>query len=75
MVVEDSTGKTAEAANADLSITQSTTWAEWKIPLSALTGVNPAKIKKMYLGVGDRKNPAAGGSGRLYIDDIRVIKP
>jgi len=37
--------------------------------------VNPAKVKKMYIGVGDRKAPAANGSGRIYIDDIRVIKP
>jgi hypothetical protein len=25
-------------------------------------------------GVGDRKNPKAGGAGRLYFDDIRVTK-
>jgi len=24
----------------------------------------------MYIGVGDRKNPVAAGSGRIYIDDI-----
>jgi hypothetical protein len=75
VVVEDSAGKTVEAANSDSSITKTTTWTEWKTPLGGLTGVNLAKIKKMYLGIGDRKNPVAGGSGRLYIDDIRVTKP
>jgi hypothetical protein len=75
VVVEDSAGKTAEAANPDTSITKTTTWTQWKIPQSDLTGVNLTKIKKMYIGVGDRKNPAAGGAGRLYIDDIRVTKP
>jgi len=25
--------------------------------------------------VGDRKTPVAGGSGRIFIDDIRVTKP
>ena len=45
------------------------------MPLSSFTGVNLAKVKKLYLGVGDRKNPSADGTGRLYIDDIRVAKP
>jgi hypothetical protein len=34
--------------------------------------VNLAKVKKLYIGVGDRNAPVADGSGRLYIDDIRV---
>jgi hypothetical protein len=49
-------------------------WIEWKVPLTQFAGVNAAKIKKVYLGVGDRTNPKAGGAGRLYFDDIRVIK-
>jgi len=40
-----------------------------------LQGVNLAKVKKLYIGIGDRQAPAAGGSGRVYIDDIRVTKP
>jgi hypothetical protein len=50
-------------------------WTEWKIPLSSFTGVNLAKVKKLYVGVGDRKTPVADGSGRIYIDDLRVTKP
>ena len=49
-------------------------WIDWKIPLSQLAGVDLAKVKKVYLGVGDRKSPKAGGAGRLYFDDISVIK-
>jgi len=37
-------------------------------------GVNLARVKKMYLGLGNRTSPAAGGTGRIFIDDIRVIK-
>jgi hypothetical protein len=33
-----------------------------------------SKVKKLYIGVGDRKATAAGGSGRIYIDDISVTK-
>jgi len=25
--------------------------------------------------VGDRKTPVPGGSGRIYVDDIRVTRP
>jgi hypothetical protein len=32
-------------------------------------------MKKMYIGVGDRANPAKGGTGRIYIDDIGLLKP
>jgi hypothetical protein len=73
VVVEDSTGKTATATNA--TAVNAAAWTQWKVPLSSLTGVNLAKVKKLYLGVGDRKTPVAGGTGRIYIDDIRVTKP
>jgi len=60
---------------SDPALVNSNVWTEWKIPLSSLTGVNLAKVKKLYIGVGDRKNPVADGAGRIYIDDIRVTKP
>jgi len=72
VVVQDSAGKTATATN-DTAV-NAATWTQWKIPLSDLTGVNLAKVKKLYIGVGDRKNPVAGGAGRIYIDDIQVGK-
>jgi len=73
VVVEDSTGKTATATNA--TAVNTATWTEWKVPLSSLTGVNLAKVKKLTIGVGDRKSPVPDGTGRIYIDDIRVTKP
>jgi hypothetical protein len=75
VVVEDSSNKSAVVTNADPAAVTAATWTSWEIPLSSLTGVNLAKVKRLYLGVGDRKNPAAGGAGRVYIDDIRVTKP
>jgi regulation of enolase protein 1 (concanavalin A-like superfamily) len=73
VIVEDSAGKSATATNATLA--NASAWTQWSIPFSDLTGVNLAKVKKLTLGVGDKKNPAADGSGRVFIDDIRVIKP
>jgi regulation of enolase protein 1 (concanavalin A-like superfamily) len=73
VAVEDSTGKVAVAS--DPALVNASDWTEWKIPLSSFAGVNLAKVKKLYIGVGDRKNPAADGAGRIYVDDIRVTKP
>ncbi len=74
VVVEDSAGKSAIVTHSDPAATGLTTWTEWKIPLSSLAGVNVAKIKKVYVGVGDRKATAPTGTGRMYFDDIRVVK-
>ncbi len=75
VAMEDSAGKSAVVTHSNATAVTTTTWTQWKIPLSSFTGVNLAKVKKLYIGVGDRANPVAGGTGRLYIDDIRVTKP
>jgi len=75
VAVEDSSGKVAVISNPDTSAVNVLQWTEWKIPLSDLAGVNLAKVKKLVIGVGDRNNPAADGNGRIFIDDIRVVKP
>lgn len=75
VVVEDSTGKKALVIHTDAAVLTKAVWTEWRIPMSSFTGLNPAKVKKLYVGVGDRANPTPGGFGRLYLDDIRVIKP
>ncbi len=75
VVVEDNGGKSAVVTHSDPAAVKASKWTEWKIPLSSFTGVNLAKVKRLYLGVGDRQAPAKGGAGRLYIDDIRLTKP
>jgi regulation of enolase protein 1 (concanavalin A-like superfamily) len=70
VTIEDSTGKTKTVVNADAAITTRPTWQEWAIPYSDLSGLNLSRVKKMYIGVGSRTNPAAGGTGIVYIDDI-----
>jgi hypothetical protein len=75
VAVEDSAGKSATVANPDPAAVTLTTWTEWKVPLSSFAGVNLAKVKKLYIGVGDRDAPVLGGAGRIYIDDIRVSRP
>ncbi|MCL5282420.1 MAG: LamG domain-containing protein [Planctomycetes bacterium] len=75
VAVEDSAGKSAVAVHPDPAAVTLTTWTQWNVPLSSFTGINLAKIKKLYIGVGDRKAPVAGGTGRIYLDDIRVTRP
>ena len=74
VVLEDSAGRTAVVGNADETRVTSTRWTEWKIPLSQFAGVDPAAIKKMSIGVGDRNAPAHNGIGVIYIDDIQVTQ-
>ena len=49
-------------------------WTEWNINLQAFADqvVNLANINSITLGLGDRTNPVAGGSGMMYFDDIRL---
>ncbi len=76
VAIEDSTGKKAIVFNEDPEAVLTTEWTQWPIPLSDFTNVNLSKIRKMYIGVGDSKNPAPdGGAGLIYIDDIHVTRP
>ena len=49
-------------------------WTEWNIDLQAF-GVNLANVNTIALGLGNKNNPLAGGSGTMYFDDIRLYAP
>ena len=74
VAVEDRTGRVGIVAHSDSALATKAQWTEWRIPLSSFTGVNTTAVKKLYLGAGNRAKPTAGGAGRIYIDDIRVVK-
>jgi len=77
VVVEDSAGKSEVANHQDPNAVLSATWQSWDIPLTDFSsaGVDLTSVKKVYIGVGDRKLPKPGGAGKLYIDDIRLYQP
>jgi hypothetical protein len=52
-------------------------WTEWTIDLQAFAdqGVNLTNIDTISLGLGNKNNPLAGGSGIMYFDDIRLYRP
>ncbi len=53
---------------------QITTWTQWNIDLQAF-GINLANVNTIALGLGNKNNPQAGGSGTMYFDDIRLYPP
>jgi hypothetical protein len=73
--LEDASRQAAFVACPDPNLATAVKWTRWKIPLRDFTDVDPARVKKIYLGVGDRENPTQGDKGRLYIDDLRLVRP
>jgi len=77
VALEDAAGILATVVHPDPAAVNIAGWTQWRIPLSefAAAGVDVRMVARMYLGVGDRDNPQPGDTGRIYIDDIHVIKP
>jgi regulation of enolase protein 1 (concanavalin A-like superfamily) len=51
-----------------------TDWTEWNIDLQEF-GVNLANVNTVTLGLDNSNNPAAGGSGLIFFDDIQLHRP
>jgi hypothetical protein len=75
IAIEDASRRAAVVVHPDPAAVKSSRWIHWKIPLSEFTGINLAAVKKLCIGIGDRKATAAGGAGRLFIDDVCVTRP
>jgi len=60
----------------DLNASQTTTWTEWIIDLQAFAdqGVNLTNVGTLTIGLGTKDSPAAGGSGQMLFDDIRLYR-
>jgi hypothetical protein len=54
-----------------------TSWTAWNIDLQAFAdqGVDLTNVNTITLGLGNKANPTAGGSGIMYFDDIRLYAP
>ena len=72
IVVEDNAGQDKTITYPDPAATQLADWQEWIIPLTEFDNLNLAAIKSVSIGVGDRNNPQAGGTGKLFVDDIQI---
>jgi len=58
----------------DPAPTQMTGWNEWVIDLTEFAGVDLTNVNTITIGFGTRNSPAAGGTGTMYFDDIRLIR-
>ena len=67
----------AVVSHDNTNAAQIVSWTEWHIDLKAFAeqGVNLANVNTIALGLGNKKNAAAGGSGTMYFDDIRLYRP
>jgi len=77
--LKDSAGNYAQVRygdyGEDMNDIKKQDWQQWNIRLqdfSDINDVNLAGIKTVYIGFGDRDNPAAGGTGVVYFDAIRL---
>ena len=61
--------------NPDAALT--TSWTAWNIDLQAFAdqGISLSNVSSITLGLGNRNNPAVGGAGMMYFDDIRLYPP
>ena len=75
VAVEDNTGQVRVVNHPNPDAAQAAGWQEWNIALTQFSGVNLNAVKKLCIGLGNRVSPAAGGSGKIYIDDIRLHQP
>ena len=77
VAISDSTGAGAVVYHDDPVAAQKGRWTQWIIPLEAFgsQGINLTNVDKIAIGLGTRGNTTtAGGSGKMYIDDIRLYR-
>jgi hypothetical protein len=58
----------------DPAATQITGWNEWVINLADFAGVNLSAVGSITIGIGTKNVPGGGGTGTIYVDDIRLIQ-
>jgi len=77
VAVANNTGTPVVVYHDDPNAARIDTWTEWNIDMKEFAdqGVNLSDVNSIAIGLGDRNNPQAGGSGKMYIDDIRLYPP
>ncbi|MEJ2705757.1 MAG: hypothetical protein P8Z79_25245, partial [Sedimentisphaerales bacterium] len=75
--IASSTGSPAVVANDNADAAAIRSWTQWRIPLQTLAdqGVNLSDVDQVAIGVGSKGGAPTGGSGTMYIDDIRLDRP
>jgi hypothetical protein len=58
----------------DPTATKMVSWNEWVIDLTEFAGVDLTNVNAITIGFGTKGSPAAGGTGTMYFDDIRLVR-
>ncbi len=77
VAISNSAGLPAVVANNDPDAVRKGLWTPWSIPLQnfADQGIDLTNVDKIAIGVGTGSGMAAtGGTGTLYIDDLRLYR-
>jgi hypothetical protein len=77
VAIEDSVGVIKIIDHEDSSAVRLGWWQDWNIDLGEVNnaGVNLKAVKKVHIGLGNRVSPKVGGTGKIFIDDIRLYTP
>ncbi|MEJ2702906.1 MAG: LamG domain-containing protein [Sedimentisphaerales bacterium] len=78
VAVSNSTGVPAVMAYDDSSAITVLSWMQWRIPLQSFAdqGINLSDVDNISVGLGTESGVAvSGGSGTIYVDDIRLYQP
>jgi hypothetical protein len=78
VALSNSTGAPAVVAHDDSSAATTLSWKQWRIPLGAFAdqGINLTSVERIAIGLGSEADVVtSGGSGTLFIDDIRLHRP
>ena len=75
VALSNSNGTSATVVNDDPAAATINTWTQWRIELTRFAdqGVNLANVDKIAIGLGGQGT--AGGSGTVFIDDVRLYRP
>jgi len=77
VAVSNATGPAAVVYHDDPDAALINTWTQWNINLEEFSnqGVVLTNVDSLSIGFGNRNNPQVGGSGKMFIDDIRLYRP
>jgi hypothetical protein len=78
VAIPNTPGAPAIVANDDAEAALARGWRELRVPLQAFAdqGINLTNVDKFAIGLGSKAGLASsGGSGTIYIDDIRLYRP
>jgi len=78
VALSNSTGAPAVVVHDDASASVTDVWTQWTIDLQQFAdqGINLADVDRIAIGLGTQGSmTASGGSGTVFIDDIRLLRP